>query len=465
MFSASEQQQSLSVEDYFTSTLNDTSFEDFPLPAADESETASLHQPLSNARPSVEDLVRIASSKFIQSRSVAALPQFPELTALSEEEWQSVELARLLLEAAEEIGARRFARAKPLLERCDWASSPTGTPVQRLVFYYSRALRDRIDRETGRIASRDVAREQSFDLYKVMMTPSIAAAEFHRKVPFAQVAQFAGIQCIFEHVERSRNIHIIDLGIRCGQQWTILMHALSSKKRCRIKRLKITAVTTLAKGPIEEIGERLVGFAQTMNLHCCFEVIAVRDFAELNRAHFTLVPGEAVAVFAEHVVSTLTEPSNRLDSLVRAVRSLNPRVMVVTEVEGNQNSVAFVSRFVETLFFASAYFDCLEKCLGGQDEPLRGFAESTLMGEGSKIVLAIEGPERIIRNMKVDVWRTYFQRFGMAEAKLSSSSLYQAELVAKRLPSWSPCTVGMDGKSLIVGWKGMPIKSVTAWKF
>ncbi|CAI0467012.1 unnamed protein product [Linum tenue] len=202
-----------------------------------------------------------------------------------------------------------------------------------------------------------------------------------------------------------------------------------------------------------------------MNLHCCFEVIAVRDFAELNRAHFTLVPGEAVAVFAEHVVSTLTEPSNRLDSLVRAVRSLNPRVMVVTEVEGNQNSVAFVSRFVETLFFASAYFDCLEKCLGGQDEPLRGFAESTLMGEGSKIVLAIEGPERIIRNMKVDVWRTYFQRFGMAEAKLSSSSLYQAELVAKRLPSWSPCTVGMDGKSLIVGWKGMPIKSVTAWKF
>ncbi|CAI0467013.1 unnamed protein product [Linum tenue] len=139
--------------------------------------------------------------------------------------------------------------------------------------------------------------------------------------------------------------------------------------------------------------------------------------------------------------------------------------MVVTEVEGNQNSVAFVSRFVETLFFASAYFDCLEKCLGGQDEPLRGFAESTLMGEGSKIVLAIEGPERIIRNMKVDVWRTYFQRFGMAEAKLSSSSLYQAELVAKRLPSWSPCTVGMDGKSLIVGWKGMPIKSVTAWKF
>ncbi|CAL1413085.1 unnamed protein product [Linum trigynum] len=69
-------------------------------------------------------------------------------------------------------------------------------------------------------------------------------------------------------------------------------------------------------------------------------------------------------------------------------------------------------------------------------------SSSSAIAYSSKIVVAIEGRERIIRNMKVDVWRTYFQRYGMWEAELSRS--YEAELVTKRLSSWSTCTVGMD---------------------
>ncbi|CAI0626622.1 unnamed protein product [Linum tenue] len=418
----------------------------------------------SNDAPlSVEDLVRIAASKFVRSRSNDATSFDVQL---SEDESESVALAQLLLEAAEEVGERRFDPSRTLLDQCDRRSSPTGNPVQRLVFYYSQALRDRIDRETGRSTSpSETVTERSSDLYKVVMIPSIRSIEFQSKIPFSHAAQFAGIQAIVEHLDGTRKIHILDFAVRNGQQWIILMQALASRpKRRRVRRLKITAVATLGQEQIERTGSRLVSYAESVGLPCKFDVVMVSDLAELRRDHIQVEPDEAVAVLAEYVLHTMTEPMDRLDSLVRVIRSFNPCVMVVGEVEGNMNSPVFIDRFVESLFFTSAFFDCMEECIG-KDELVRKYGEETLFGAASKIVVAIEGRERIIRNMKVDVWRTYFQRFGMWEVELSRSSLYQAELVTKRLPSWGPCTVGMDGKSLIVGWKGTPIKSVTVWKF
>ncbi|CAN0855454.1 DELLA protein RGL2 [Linum grandiflorum] len=413
---------------------------------------------------STEELVRIAASKFILSHSTDSSFHLSTAT-LSGPESESVELTQLLLEAAEKVGGGDLDSALTFLQKCDLSSSPSGTPIQRLVFYYSRALRLRIDREIGgSIATKEQSSSPSLDLYKVVMTPSFRLIELHRKIPFAQVAQFAGIQSIVEHVEKSRNIHVIDFGIRNGHQWTILMQALASRKRRRVKHLKITAVATLGKHLIEQTGNRLLSFAQGMNLSCSFHVVMVNDLTELTRNHFEIEPEEALAVLAEYIVNTLTKPADRIDSVIRAIRNLYPTVMVVTEVEVNMNSPIFVNRFVESLFFASAYFDCFEDCMDRCEEA-RVYGESMLFGEGSKVVVAVEGDERFTRNMKADVWRVYFKRVGMVEAAMSQSSLYQAELVAKKVPCWSQCAVSTDEKSLIVSWKGTPILSVTAWRF
>ncbi|CAL1384566.1 unnamed protein product [Linum trigynum] len=422
----------------------------------------------------------MASLKFIQSHSkdmpfdvAAASVHSP----LSEEQSASVELAELLLEAVERVGDRRFDGARTLLQQCDRRCSPTGSPIQRLVFYYSRSLRNRIDRETGQTGLGDTvkAKEQSSNLFKVIMTPSVRSVEFQRRLPFSQVAQFAGIQTILEHVEGARRIHVLDLAIRNGHQWTILMQALATRRRIRVEHLKITAVATMGKELIEQTGRRLVMFAQTMSLVCSFDVVMVRDLAELRQDHLRFDSGVTVVVLADYVASTLTSPAERLDALIKTIRRVKPCVMVVMEMEGSRNSPVFVNRFVESLFFAGVLFDCMGDCMVG-DEATRKYGEETLLGEVSKIVMmgaaddddgagGGEGREWMIRSLKVDVWRAYFRRFGMVETQLSRSSMYQAELVAERVPCWSPCTVWMDGKSLIVGWKGTPVKSITAWKF
>lgn len=62
----------------------------------------------------------------------------------------------------------------------------------------------------------------------------------------------------------------------------------------------------------------------------------------------------------EYLLRSMITWPNQLESIMEVVRSINPCIMFVTEIEANHNSPAFVSRFVEALFYFSAYFDCLE---------------------------------------------------------------------------------------------------------
>ena len=141
------------------------------------------------------------------------------------------------------------------------------------------------------------------------------------------------------------------------------------------------------------------------------------------------------------------------------VRSINPCIMVFIEVEANHNSPAFDSRFIGALFFFSAYFDCIETFMK-LDNPNRMIIESEYFGEGIRSIVAAEGEERKIRHLKIDVWRAFFARFGMVDSELSILSLDQAHLMVKRFDCEKSCRLDMNGKCLIIGWKGTPLHSL-----
>nr|GMD19933.1 stress response protein NST1-like isoform X2 [Ipomoea batatas] len=74
------------------------------------------------------------------------------LASLTAHETRDVELVHLLLAAAEDVSRRQYDVAANLISRCMWTASHSGNPVQRLVFYFAEALKERIDRETtGRL--------------------------------------------------------------------------------------------------------------------------------------------------------------------------------------------------------------------------------------------------------------------------------------------------------------------------
>ncbi|KAF3950715.1 hypothetical protein CMV_023560 [Castanea mollissima] len=124
-----------------------------------------------------------------------------------------------------------------------------------------------------------------------------------------------------------------------------------------------------------------------MNLTFSFKVLMVSDMLDLKEDLFELDANETVAVFCHYALHSMISQQYRLECIMEVVRSINPCILVVTEAEVNHNSPAFVSRFVETLFFNTAYFDCLETFMK-ENESHRMILESECFGEAIMNILA-----------------------------------------------------------------------------
>ncbi|KAJ8766400.1 hypothetical protein K2173_022459 [Erythroxylum novogranatense] len=378
------------------------------------------------------------------------------------QEAKNAGLAELLLASSEKVGNQQFDRASRLLKECQCLASKTGNSVERVVHYFSEALQERIDRATGEFEQAGYEKRKTVNIDEVTTAPTPDILASYRKVPFSQLIHFTGIQAILENVAEAKRVHVIDLDIRSGVQWTLLMPGLVSRSE-PVEFFKITAVGTTMKPVFEDTGDRLMSFAQSIGLPFCYKLIMLSDMLELKHDLFDLDPDEKIAIFGESTLRSLLPLPDRLHYIMQEIRKLNPSIMVVSEVDSNMNSPVFVNRFIEALFYFSAYFDCLDACL--KDDPNRLIIESLHFGEAIRNVVAAEGEERTIRNVNIDAWRSFFTLFGMNELEFSSASLYQANLISDKFTCGSSCTVEMNGKALLFCWKGTPINSLSAWKF
>lgn len=409
---------------------------------------------------SPEQVLRIAGARFIQSSQKIDDLSMMGQPYLSNE----IQLAQDLLASAEKVANRQFDVATKLLNLFDQPSFKDGTPVERVVYYFAEALREKIERETGKPSSQELKASVLSDIEDAMTTPDSTALAVQQRMPFVQVAEFTAIQAILENVAGKHRIHIIDFAIRSGVQWTALMQDLSVRYECPVQLLKITAVGTASKQKMEKTGERLMSFAETVNLPFSFKVIMVEDMLELNDGLFELDSEEANVVYLSFILRTMIACPNRLQTLMKVVKTIKPCVVVLNEVEANLNSVTFVNRFIEAVFFFGLLFDCLEACMSSNDAE-RINLESTYFSQGIRNIIASEGSDRTIRLVSIDVWRSFFSRFLMEEMEFSASSLYQVSLVLKEFACGASITLHKNGKCLILGWKGTPVQSISLWKF
>uniref|UniRef100_A0A7N0UHC5 Uncharacterized protein n=1 Tax=Kalanchoe fedtschenkoi TaxID=63787 RepID=A0A7N0UHC5_KALFE len=384
----------------------------------------------------------------------------------SAEQVNDAELAGCLFSTAESVALEQFARATKLLNYCDVLSSCNGNTVQRLVRYFSEALRERIDRQRGNFSSEGLSKQPKIDVKDASVSSHPVILTCHRKIPFTRTLHLAGIQAIIENVADAKRVHVVDFGVRFGVCWTIFMQALTSREFPPLEILKLTAVGsgTMSKSEIEDTGNRLSAFAQGLNIPFTFSIVMVDDMLNLSEELFEVEHDEAVAFYASYLLRTMLCVPDRLEYVMTVIRSINPRIMVMIESEANTNAPCFGRRFTEALFYYSACFDCLETCMTSSD-PDRIFIESLHCRQAIRNILATEGEMRTTRHVKLSVWRTFFARFGFSETRLSRSSLHEANSMLKEFTTGRYCNLDMEGKSLTIGWKGTPMVSVSAWKF
>lgn len=239
------------------------------------------------------------------------------------------------------------------------------------------------------------------------------AVACHQKIPFNQMMQFSGVQAIVENVASKTKIHLINLDIGCGVQCMALMQALAERQEEQVEILKITAIGLQGKTEPEKTGKRLVSFAESLNLPFLYKVVFVTSIIEIKVEQFDIEDNEAVAVYSPYMLRTMVSDSDSLEHLIRVMRKIRPSIMIILELEAKHNSPTFVNRFIEALFFYSAFSDCIETCMK-QDYECRMRIEG-ILSEGIRNIVAMEDGERMVRNVKIDVWRRFFARYRMVE--------------------------------------------------
>lgn len=424
-------------------------------------------------RLSTEEVMRISRERFIHIYTqhyidLSTIHHFfdASLFDLSGEEIKDVELALLLLASAHKVSNQQFDAASKFLNLCAFLSSRTGSSVQRVIHYFTKALQERISRRIGIVPLNGSESKERMLLHPSQTTvrfdPALISCSL--KLPCVQLTKFAGMQAVIDNLPSARKVHLINLSIGTGGNCTVLMQALANRQDCPVELLKITAVgVTALRQNFEDTGKRLACFAETLKLPFFFQTVTFVNIKDLKEDMFELSNDEEVAIFAPCIVRSIKAQPGCLSSLVRVLRNLNPCVLVMIELEANHSSTIFMDQFVEALHFYSSCFDCIQDCIDQNDESR--IAAEAFLGQEIKNIVAVKYEEKIYHHMKIDEWRAYFTRLGLVEIEVSRSCFEQAELMLQNFASGKSCLLVRNGKCLICGWKGTSHLSVSAWKF
>ncbi|XP_071727151.1 DELLA protein GAI1-like [Rutidosis leptorrhynchoides] len=419
---------------------------------------------------STDARIRLAGQLFIESYSSKfdeisdpAHPFTVSALGLSDEEAKDIKLLIGLLASVEKTDQRQFNQARKFIEICNNMSSDEGNPIERLVYYFSEAIREKINRETEKVVRCKFESMHVIDLHEAMMRADKRILAFHQKLPLSQIYQFSTIQSIVVNVRGSRKVHVIDFEIRSGMKYMIMLRTFANQE-WRVEQLKITAVGTKAELKIKDAGTRLAEYARSMNIAFSFKIVMVADILDFNTDLLELDEDEKVAVCAPFFLSTLISKPKSLEHLMRVIRKINPCITVITEIEANHTTPAFANRFTQALFFYGTIFDS-SSCCSENDERYRKITESVFFGQTIRNIVAADGDERTIRHIGVDVWRTFLARFGMVENEVSDESVFEAKVLISSFNCGNGCSIRVDGGCLLIDWKDVPVFCVSAWQF
>ncbi|CAI9098647.1 OLC1v1035328C1 [Oldenlandia corymbosa var. corymbosa] len=379
---------------------------------------------------------------------------------------EDMELALLLQAAAEKVANRQWVQAQKLLSLCDLSASINGNPVQRVVYYFSEGLRERIDRESGRYLAEEFGErlrmKKPLDVQQAEIHLRPDLMECQQEFPLQLASQSAAIQAILDAVERSKRVHLIDFGINNGSHWTLIMQNLANRYDCPLEILRITAVGS-SKEMLEAVGNQLSSFAKSLRLPFEF-LMVISELKDLKPDHFDFQRDEAVAIYSEFRLSTQLACPNHLETLLQVVKNINPFIMAIIEIEATVNTRDFPTRFYNGLVFCSAVFDALRHTLEHR-ATFRKWMEEVVFCQMIGNMVATEGRRRLVRFESIVFWRDFLAKCGMMETEFSNLAVTQAGILLRRCNKSSSCSINVDGKSLIFGWEGTSIHSVSAWKF
>lgn len=389
-------------------------------------------------------------------------PHPPWLRDLKSDE-RGLFLIHLLLNCATHVAAGNIDRANAFLEQISLLASPDGDTMQRIASCFTEALARRLLRSWP-------------GLYRALhpdppdrSSPASSAPHAHHLFPFLRLSSLVSNQAILEAMEGERVVHVVDLGGSDPSQWIALLHSLAARREGP-PHLRVTAVGESGEF-LARMASVLSEEAEKLDIPFQFHSVIARLEA-LDVGSLRVKTGEALAITSLLQLHPLLAPdsaaaprkhlSSKVESFLSSLRGLSPKIMVVTEQESNHNGSSLKERFVESLYFYAAMFDCLELTVARQWAE-RARAER-LFGEEIKNIIACEGSERKERHEKLEKWMQRMEMCGFWRVGLSHGGLMQARRMLQGFGS-DGYRVREENGCFFFCWQERALFSVSAWRF
>lgn len=438
----------------------------------------------------------------VASSSVVLSSSLPTSLLLLSSQSSVAQPRQLLVTCAELISRSEFSSANRLLSLVSSElASQSGDSTERLVYYFCRALNERLNRHLSSITtcvispSMSIVPPQSLAQHYpiIPIRPPIMRAmplesttsryssylSLNQVTPFTRFTHLTANQAILEAVEGYSSIHILDMDIMHGVQWPPLMQAIMERSTTLGRPCPTIRITGAAYDPslLEKTGDRLRKFAESLGLEFQFRDLLLHDSEVVDhseavihtlldhRLRFNQVE-EALAInCGDYLHRLLREYDTRsLRRFLHQVKTLNPRVLTLGEREADHNHPIFLRRFVEALDHYGAIFDSLEATLPPQSRE-RVAVEEGWFGEEIKDVVGEEGERRKERHQRFESWEVVLRSSGFKSLALSPFSLSQAKLLLRlHYPSEGYQLQVLNSNCLLLGWKNRPLYSVSSWQ-
>ncbi|XP_057775727.1 scarecrow-like protein 28 [Salvia miltiorrhiza] len=380
-----------------------------------------------------------------------------------EQEHEYVELINLVVACAEQIGCKNIAAISHCLARLGELASPRGSPLHRLIAYFTEALALRVARLWPHVfhitPPRDLDRlDDDHNALRVLNQVS----------PITRFVHFTCNEILLRELEGKDRVHIIDFDIKQGLQWPSLFQSLASRVNPP-SHVRITGIGE-SKQELIETGDRLAGFAEAFGLP--FEFHPVVDRLEDVRLWMLHVK-EKEAVVANCVFQLhkmlYDATGGALRDFLGLIRSTNAQVVVMAEQEAGHNEATLDARLFNSLKYYSAVFDSVDSSL-----PLDSTARikvEEMFGREIRSIIACEGRQRGERHERFEKWHQLMEQGGFRCVGVSEREVLQGEMMLKMYSSNQNYRVQVAASAsntasscLTLSWSEQPLYAVSAWR-
>ncbi|XP_052184800.1 scarecrow-like protein 14 isoform X2 [Diospyros lotus] len=376
---------------------------------------------------------------------------------------EALDMRRLLIQCMQSVADNDLMTATKLLKRIRLLSSPLGDASQRLAHYFANGLEARLT--SSRTPECKPFSVQSLMEADVWKAHKLCVSAF----PFVGISYFVATQMIMELAEKATCVHIIHFGISLGLQWPPLIRRLCERPggppKLRITAIDLPQIGLRPYAKVKETGRRLATYCEKLKVPFDYngfgqkwETLSVEDLRIQNEEVLVV---NSLYQFQNLLDDTVTEHSPR-DAVLNLIRRINPDIFIHGVVNGTYNSPFFVSRFRESLFYFSSWFDMSDANVPRHNQD-RIMLEREMLGKAILNIIACEGLDRVERPETYRQWEIRTLRAGFKQLPLNQEIL--KEVRAKIKSSYhKDFFIDKADKWMIYGWRGRALFAISSWK-